>query len=195
MSIGSAVIRPLKDALDGIPVHLRQLADMFRRHGDRQNRTTGRVSDLDTIDTPGSPGGSSSHPGFNADGTVNPADFVTAPNTAYYWSGMYPRKGDQVAGEIAGGRGGTTLEMLIDSRGIQMPEWDADNPASVQTWTRVSEAYASGASGEVRAVLGDNLRDNAVWWSELERLKENDAITRIIRVHPDTLAETDIWPE
>ena len=194
MGIGSAVIRPLKDALDGIPVHVRQLAHMFRRHGDRQNQTTGRVTDLDRIETATTSSGSP-HPGFNADGSVNPADFVTAPNTAYYWSGMYPRRGDEVAGAIAGPRGGTTLEMLIESRGIQMPEWDADNPAAVDTWTRVSEAYASGASGEVRAVLGDNLRPGAVWYSELERLQQNDAITRIIRVHPDTLEETVIWPD
>ena len=89
----------------------------------------------------------------------------------------------------------TTLEMLIDSRGIAMPEWDADNPAVVDTWTRASEAYAAGASGEVRAVLGDNLRPDAVWWTELDRLKANDDVTRVIRVDPDTLAESVIWPE
>ncbi|MDJ1115535.1 hypothetical protein [Microbacterium dauci] len=139
--------------------------------------------------------GSGARPGFNADGSVNPADFVTPRDGAYYWSGMYPRNGQEIAGEIAGGNGATTLEMLIESRGIEMPEWDADNPATVETWTRVSEAYAAGASGEVRAVLGDNLRPNAVWFTELERLQNNDAVTQIIRVHPDTLVETVIWPD
>lgn len=52
MSIGRAVIRPLKDALDGTPVHVRQLAEMFRRHGQKQNTTTGRVGDLDSSDVP-----------------------------------------------------------------------------------------------------------------------------------------------
>ncbi|GAA1680757.1 hypothetical protein [Microbacterium lacus] len=47
MSIGKAVIRPLKDALDDMPVHVRQLSEMFRKHAQRQNRNTGEVTDLD----------------------------------------------------------------------------------------------------------------------------------------------------
>jgi hypothetical protein len=196
VGIGSAVIRPLKNALDDMPVHVRQLSDMFRRHGQRQNRTTGRVNDLDAAETRtpqiAQPSG---RPGFHADGTINPADFRTPRDGAYYWSGMYPRNGEEIAGRIASSNNATTLEMLIDSRGIEMPEWDADNPAVVETWTRASEAYAAGASGEVRAVLGDNLRPDAVWWTELDRLKANDDVTRVIRVDPDTLAESVIWPE
>lgn len=187
------VVRSLKDALDGMPVHVRQLGEMFRRHGRTQKRSIADVHDLDAmrVDAPRP----RTTPGFHADGTVKAEDFRTPRDGAYYWSGMYPRKGDEIAGEIAASHGGTTLEQLIDARGIQMPQWDADNPDVVATWTRVSEAYASGASGEVRAVLGDNLRPGAVWWSELERLKANDAVTKVIRVHPDTLVETVIWPD
>ncbi|MEV8220123.1 hypothetical protein AB0O65_10230 [Microbacterium sp. NPDC077391] len=90
---------------------------------------------------------------------------------------------------------GSDIQMLIESRGIDMPEWDADNPASVATWTQVAEAYAAGASGTVRAVLGDNIRPEAVWWTELDRLIKNDNVTRVVRVHPDTLAESVIWPD
>lgn len=61
-------------------------------------------------------------PGFRADGTINPDDFRTPRDTAYYWSGMYPRNGEEIAGRIASSNNATTLEMLIDSRGIDMPE-------------------------------------------------------------------------
>lgn len=49
MSIGKAVIRPLKDALDDLPIQVRQLSEMFRKHGQRQNRNTDEVTDLDSI--------------------------------------------------------------------------------------------------------------------------------------------------
>ncbi len=52
MSIGSAVIRPLKNALDDMPVHVRQLSEMFRKHGQKQNRNTNRVDDLDGTNVP-----------------------------------------------------------------------------------------------------------------------------------------------
>ena len=51
MGIGE-VIRPLKNSLDGMPVHVRQLSDMFRKHGQKQNRNTNRVDDLDAADVP-----------------------------------------------------------------------------------------------------------------------------------------------
>lgn len=50
MGIGSAVIRPLKDALDGMPVHMKQLAEMFRKHAQKQNRNNDAVTDLDSAD-------------------------------------------------------------------------------------------------------------------------------------------------
>lgn len=50
--IGDAVIRPLKNALDDMPVHVRQLSEMFRKHGQKQNRNTDKVTDLDGTNVP-----------------------------------------------------------------------------------------------------------------------------------------------
>lgn len=195
------ILRELRQAvLDGMAHSkdkLPELTGNMRRHLDDVVKKVKGNDHYDGRGAPG-PGGSGTpdtgRPGFNADGSVNPADFRTPRDGAFYWSGMYPRKGDEVAGEIAANNNGTTLEMLIDARGIEMPEWDATNPAAVNTWTEASEAYASEASGIVRAVLGDNIRPDAVWWAELERLKGNPNITEIISIHPDTLVETVIWP-
>lgn len=52
MRMGSEVVRPLMNSLDGMPVHIRQLAAMFRKHGQKQKTTTGRVDDLDATDVP-----------------------------------------------------------------------------------------------------------------------------------------------
>lgn len=46
------VVRQIKDALDDTPVHVRQLAEMFRKHGQKQNRNTAGVNDLDSADVP-----------------------------------------------------------------------------------------------------------------------------------------------
>ncbi len=54
MGIGGEVIRPLKNSLDGVPVHVRQLAEMFRKHGRKQSDNTSRVSDLDATGVPSS---------------------------------------------------------------------------------------------------------------------------------------------
>lgn len=49
---GDAAIRPLLRALDDTPVHIRQLAEMFRKHGQKHNRNTNAVTDLDRADVP-----------------------------------------------------------------------------------------------------------------------------------------------
>lgn len=191
------IIRELREAVLTGMAHgrdkLHQLTDNLSDHLDTVVR---QVRDKDKFDgAPDAPSTPSTHrPGFNPDGSVNPDDFRTPRDGAYYWSGMWPRNGQEIAGNIAGRNNATTLEMLIESRGIDMPEWDADNPASVATWTQVSEAYAAGASGTVRAVLGDSIRPDAVWWTELQRLQANGDVTQVIRIDPDTLAESVIWP-
>lgn len=197
MSAIKPVFRELKDAaltgLAALKHELHQFVDAIDDHADDVIR---RVRNQDHFDPRGDGSAAvlaQSRPGFHADGSVNASDFRTPRDGAYYWSGMYPRKGEVVAGEIANRNGATTLEMLITERGIEMPEWDDKNPASVETWTQVSEAYASGASGQVHAVLGDNLRSDAVWWKELERLQSNENVTEIIRIHPDTLDESVIF--
>ncbi len=52
MGIGSAVIRPLMNSLDEMPVHVRQLAEMFRKHGKKITHSDGTVKDLDATDVP-----------------------------------------------------------------------------------------------------------------------------------------------
>ncbi len=50
MGIGTTVIRPMKNALDDMPVHVKQLAEMFRKHGRKQDRNTSEVQNLDSAD-------------------------------------------------------------------------------------------------------------------------------------------------
>lgn len=83
----------------------------------------------------------------------------------------------------------------MERRGIDMPEWDPDNAEVVDTWSRASAVYADGASGEVRAVIGDELRPGNVWeTSELPALIDNPNVTQITRIDPVTGQEVVIWP-
>ncbi|WP_243231922.1 hypothetical protein [Microbacterium sp. CIAB417] len=43
------VVRAMKDALDGVPVHVRQLSEMFRKHGNAHRRSNSEVNDLDRV--------------------------------------------------------------------------------------------------------------------------------------------------
>jgi hypothetical protein len=102
--------------------------------------------------------------------------------------------GAERALEIASQKGGTTLEGLIESKGIKMPEWDETNAAIVKAWKDVSTAYANQVSGEVRAVVGKILREGNVWENvELPRLMKNKNVTKIIIIDPQTLIETVIF--
>jgi hypothetical protein len=115
----------------------------------------------------------------------------TDSSTAFFWSG----RTDGIGGadralEIANQNGGTTLEGLIESKGIEMPEYDVNNPASVKAWDDVSAAYASQVSGIVRAVVGTTLRANNIWQNiELPRLMLNPNVSEIIIIDPMTLVE------
>lgn len=82
MGIGSAVIRPLKDALDGVPVHVRQLSEMFRKHGQKQNRNTSDVQNLDSPDVV--------HPLQQA----WRSDTDWTPDSVVSWKGDAPDPGD-----------------------------------------------------------------------------------------------------
>lgn len=96
--------------------------------------------------------------------------------------------------EIAKSQGGTTLEGLIGSKGIKMPEWDINNPASVKAWEDISAEYASQVSGKVRAVVGAQLRPGNIWETvELPRLKANKNVKEIITIDSKTLNETTIY--
>ena len=147
-----------------------------------------RLDDLDDLDL-------GDTPGFNPDGSVNPAHFRTDPDSAFFWSGRTDNVGGaEVAGRFAEDANGTTLEQLMERRGVKMPEWDADNPDVVRTWGDASAAYAQEASGEVRAVVGEDLRPGNVWETrELDSLKNNPEVTRIVRVDPKTGETEVLW--
>ena len=64
---------------------------------------------------------------------IPPSRVATNTDEAFFWSGRTNGVGgDKVAGEIARNNGGKTLEMLIEERGIKMPDWDPTNPASMR---------------------------------------------------------------
>lgn len=82
------IVRQITDALDGTPVHVRQLAEMFRKHGQKQNRNTAGVNDLDSADVP-----PALRDGWNTNGPT-PNQVVDAgkgnrPNPDTYLDGDY----------------------------------------------------------------------------------------------------------
>ncbi|MEV0388217.1 hypothetical protein [Nonomuraea sp. NPDC050643] len=136
-------------------------------------------------------------------------NYSTNRSTAFFWSGRtetkpgeYLSAGPEKAADIARSLGGTTLESLMDSRGIPQAKWDPvaagwdpDEKAwdilknhVEDAWTKVSLDYARNASGEVRVVLGASLRPGNVWEStEFPALKSNPNVTKIIRIDPVTM--------
>lgn len=83
----------------------------------------------------------------------------TAPDSAFFWSGRTGGVGgERIAADIAGGQGGTPLEMMIQRQGISMPAWNAADPTSVAARQRISAQYGEGVSGHVRAVVGTEPR-------------------------------------
>ena len=137
-------------------------------------------------------------PGFLKNGAIDPAAFDTAPDTAFFWSGRTSTGvdvGKTYSRQIASDNHGTTLEQLMDDRGIELPEWDPDDLQVQQMWADASAAYAENVSGEVRAVVGSNLRPGNVWQTvEIPRLEANPNVTRIIEIDPETGIERQIYP-
>ena len=119
----------------------------------------------------------------------------TEPDTAYFWSGRTDGIGGQdTAADIAKSRGGVTLETVVADKNIQMPEWDFEDPSSMQAWELASDAYASQVSGEVHAVIGSKLREGNIWeTTELPRLKDNPHVDKITVIDPKTQKETIIF--
>jgi hypothetical protein len=120
----------------------------------------------------------------------------TEKNGAFFWSGR-TSKGMGVADmahDMAQSKGGNTLEGLLAKYNIDMPHWgDGSNPLIVKKWNDVSALYASQVSGEVRAILGKNLRPGNIWETvELPRLKNNPNVTKITTIDPETHIETII---
>lgn len=128
-------------------------------------------------------------------GPVNPDDvtFAIAPDHHVFWSG---RTAIEVAGEtkaygsggIAAGLaeryGATTLELYLRDHGIAMPPWGR---ATEHLWGEISRKFAESAAGDVRVVLGRDLRPGNVWETyEFGALRDNPAVTRIIAIDPES---------
>jgi RHS repeat-associated protein len=125
----------------------------------------------------------------------NSYNFRTAPDSAIFWSGFTEGVGgDMNARSFANSNGGTTLEMFLEDNLITMPKWEDRTPAAVKAWTDASIAFASGASGEVRVLLGQQRRvDNVFEKDELPALLANQNVTSIIAVDPYTLEQTELF--
>lgn len=121
--------------------------------------------------------------------------FKTDPDTAFFWSGRTDGIGGMdVAKKIAKNKGGVTLESTIDDTNIVMPEWDFNAPSSVTAWEEASNVYAEQVSGEIRAVVGSELRPGNIWENiELPRLKANPNVTKITTIDPKTGVEKIIF--
>ena len=119
----------------------------------------------------------------------------TDPDTAFFWSGRTDGIGGMdVAKKIAKNKGGVTLESTIDDTNIVMPEWNFNTPSSVTAWEEASNVYAEQVSGEIRAVVGSELRPGNIWENiELPRLKANPNVTKVTTIDPKTGVEKIIF--
>ena len=119
----------------------------------------------------------------------------TDPDTAFFWSGRTDGIGGMdVAKKIAKNKGGVTLESTIDDTNIVMPEWDFNTPSSVTAWEEASNVYAEQVSGEIRAVVGSELRPGNIWENiELPKLKANPNVTKVTTIDPKTGVEKIIF--
>ena len=152
------------------------------------------IKSIDSVTQSGVSGGNeSSNSLINID-AIRP-QLKTEPNTAFFWSGRTDGVGGaEVAADIAKGRGGVTLESTIEAKKIFMPEWDFNNPSTMEAWDLASGAYAEQVSGEIRAVIGSELRPGNIWENvELPRLKNNPNVTKIITIDPKTGIEKIIF--
>ncbi|WOO36600.1 hypothetical protein R2R35_22865 [Anaerocolumna sp. AGMB13020] len=120
---------------------------------------------------------------------------IEIDDTAFFWSGRTEGVGgSEVAANIAKEKGGVTLESTIEAKNISMPEWDFSNPSTTEAWDLASGAYAEQVSGEIRAVIGSQLREGNIWENvELPRLINNPNITKITTIDPKTGIETIIF--
>jgi RHS repeat-associated protein len=125
-----------------------------------------------------------------------PTELVaTEPGTAFFWSGRTNGVGGMdVAADIAGARGGTTLEMLLKEQSVTMPTWDSNNPTVVNEWGQMSKEYAEQASGNVRGVIGQDLRPGNVWEGyEKDALISNPNVTSIEKIDPESQSVSEIF--
>ncbi|MEV5495152.1 hypothetical protein AB0M50_07095 [Nonomuraea fuscirosea] len=123
-------------------------------------------------------------------------DYTTIMNTAFFWSGrsatssgQYLAAGPEAAAAIAREMGGITLETLMGIRGIPHGERNSTHPLMVEVWQKVAAAYARGVSGEVRAVLGQDLGPHSIWKNvECPALMANPNVTKVVVIDLTTRA-------
>lgn len=120
---------------------------------------------------------------------------ATEKNKAFFWSGRTNGIGGETkALEIAKSQGGITLEGWLLERNIELPPWNPSDPKVVKLWEDVSAEFAAQASGEIRVVLGQQLRPGNVWETkELPILLSNKKVTKITSIDPETLIEKVIF--
>ena len=123
-------------------------------------------------------------------------------DSAYFWSGL-GKDGESISTAIANENGGVTLAMLMHEHRDQFIEagleYDEDLdrfliPAeNFSDWEALSNAFAEQASGDVHAVLGDQVREDSIWSTkEFPALCENDTITKVTSVDPTTGREKGV---
>ena len=85
------------------------------------------------------------------------------------------------------------MEQTLAANGVDpLPVWNQKDPESVRFWEDASAAFAENASGQVRAVVGSDLRPGNIWQTvEIPRLVDNPNVTSISQLDPDT----GIWAQ
>ena len=128
--------------------------------------------------------------------------FKTAPNKAYFWSGL-GKDGSKIAEEVAKANGGTTLEMLMERNKDALINagfpydidtdsfmWDPSDSSNKQAWSDLSALYATQASGNVHIVAGDNVTKESVWrTTEMPTLMKNLDVSGINGVPIDQIRD------
>ena len=92
--------------------------------------------------------------------------FSLQPDTSTFWSGIGDKgmnNGDLIAANCADKMGRSTLETTLVSHKINMPQWNPSDPSTIRAWQSASSSYAMHSSGNVTALLGNNVRPTSVW--------------------------------
>lgn len=121
------------------------------------------------------------------------AQLATKADEAVFWSGL-GSNGKAIAAEVAAKNNGSTLEQVLRRTGTKLPPYDPTNDASVTAWRQASEALAANAKGNVKVVLGSDLRPDSIWNTiESSALKSNPNMTSIVQIDAKTGARTVIY--
>jgi hypothetical protein len=123
-------------------------------------------------------------------GAETATSFGTESGQAVFWSGL-GRNGASQAAEFAAKSGGTTLEQTAGAAAL--PAYDSANAASVAAWREASAAFARGASGDVRVLLGNSSADSIWDTVEFPALQANPAVTSITAIDPATGESSLLW--